>query len=624
MRLLQTTSFYGLAITLLCLGYLGLQIVGIPTTFLEADEFWFAHHIYEYTHGVPYQDFIPYKTVLGYYLLSLPLYFFHGLITPIYYIKDEIALINTIMIAIAAWWGARIFQPRAVFYSLLVLVSSQMFLLFSSQTRVDMLSSWCCLISILFLVNQRAVLAGLSIGLAFLISQKALWYLTGTDVALGFWWLAGTDYKKDFRTLLAFNFSALTTIVIYILFWSVLANDNEVMRSVFYEGFTQAKVDYYAIATWYYWRFVLQHGPLMVMLLPLTLLPLFEKTVSRQRILLLGYGLLTFALIITYRQFFPYNIVFLLPAFFIIYSEFFSWLQTPGAINISDRALFWFFACTLFAMTEFALIMFLPKIYFVALLIPVLLWRDLSRGRTLRFNSKIAMGAIILLTGVVAPLLTFANMVYFFNGDYQRQNVQIADSLLQDGGSYIAGTLVFADKDLSLDGFKDLIGPALSFARSGDKTLLPALLASLKITPKTSAQMLDDLQNSNLKVIINNPRINALPVPVLTYLRTNYQHYWGSIYLYAPTVAAGKQLFQIKFAGVYTVEGNHSVTIDRVTFIPNAIVNLQEGEHTSQAKEDYRLRLKPTLPVANADLPFRHDCPPCTRLSFNIEDYSKN
>jgi hypothetical protein len=626
MRLQQTASFYSLAICLLCLGYLGLQIVGIPTIFLEVDEFWFAHHIFEYTQQLPYQDFPPYKTVLGYYLLSLPLYFAHGLFTPIYYIKDEIAIINTLMFALVAWWCVRIFQPRAIFYTLLILISSQMFLLFSSQTRVDMLASWLCLLSILFLVNQRTVSAGIFIALAFLTSQKAIWYVVGSNAALGICWLAEKEYKKDLRVWFTFNFSALMTLIVYVAFWSMIASFHEVMRSVFYEAYTQSKIDYYSSASLYYWRFILQHGPLLVMLLPLTALSLFAKSVSRQRLLLLTYGIISFLTIFPYTQFFPYNIVFLVPAFLMIYGEFFSWLLSAEmkTIDLSSHQLFWFFSVTLFFLVEFILIMHLPLIYFLVLLIPAVLWRQLVGKHDLSFNSKIAIGAVILITGVVVPLLSFGKLIYFLNGDYQRENIRIADTLLKNGGNYIAGSLVFQDKDRSIDGFKDLIEPAIAYAQTGDKTLLPILVASLKITPKTSAQMLDEVKNAPLKVIINNRRIAALPAPVLDYLRANYQHYWASVYLYAPTITAGDEYFQLKFAGNYTVEAAHDVVIDKQTIPAQSVISLAQGQHFSQTGFDYRLRLNPVNSAEKLVPRYQHDCPPCTRLSFNIQDYTKN
>jgi hypothetical protein len=65
---------YHLGIIAVCAIYLVVQLVCIPKVWLEVDELWYAHHIYQYTRHVPYLNFPPYKTVLGYYLLMLPLY----------------------------------------------------------------------------------------------------------------------------------------------------------------------------------------------------------------------------------------------------------------------------------------------------------------------------------------------------------------------------------------------------------------------------------------------------------------------------------------------------------------------------------------------------------------------
>ncbi len=55
----------------LCLVHLGVQVVYILRLPLVMDEFAGARAVYRLTEDVPYRDFRPYKTVLG-YLLQLP------------------------------------------------------------------------------------------------------------------------------------------------------------------------------------------------------------------------------------------------------------------------------------------------------------------------------------------------------------------------------------------------------------------------------------------------------------------------------------------------------------------------------------------------------------------------
>ena len=165
------------SILLICLSYFIFECFFIPFEVLSADEFVFARHIYEYTFHIPYLDFQPYKSVIGHYLLVIPLFFSHTLFEPIFYIKEEIALLNTACIALTCYWGATLFDKRAVLLTMLALLANHYFLIYSTDLRVDMLTSWCCLFSLLAIGQARLTLGGLLLGLAFLISQKAMWYV---------------------------------------------------------------------------------------------------------------------------------------------------------------------------------------------------------------------------------------------------------------------------------------------------------------------------------------------------------------------------------------------------------------------------------------------------------------
>jgi hypothetical protein len=606
------TPTYRFGIFAICAAYLIFQLACIPSIWLEVDELWFAHHIYQFTLHTPYQDFPPYKTVLGYYLLSIPLYFTHGVLTPIYYIKDEIALINTLFIGGLAWWAVRMFQPRAVFYTLVLILANQLFLFFSAELRVDMLTSWLCLVSILFLVNTRNDWAGIFIGLAFLTSQKALWYILGTNLALGLYWLAYPNPAKNFRAILTFNLTMLAVIAVYLAFWAALSSWHEVLRSVFYEGYTQSKIDFYAYSTSLYWRYILRHGCLLMLLLPLTLLSLFQQQLSRQRFLLMTYGLLSLGIVCSYKQFFPYNTVFLFPAFFVVFAEFFSWLLTPGYENvkISQRGLFWFFSLYLIALVALIFHLQLAYAYYSVVLLPILLWYSLSKKVPLSGASLTVIGLVVLLIGVLLPLADFGTSLHVREARYQQANILMANNLLENG-SYIAGTFIFHDRDQSIAGFENLIQPAQEYAETANAELMYILIPSLNITPKTATEMLTDLKNAKLKLLVNNVRIAALPVQVLNYLRQEYEHYWGALYLYAPTVAVGEQQFLLKFSGNYTVEAAENIVLDQQTLTPQNTIKLTAGQHVSVATRSYRLRLLPDHTQAPLNLAYQHDCPYC-------------
>jgi hypothetical protein len=613
---------YHLGIIAVCAIYLVVQLVCIPKVWLEVDELWYAHHIYQYTRHVPYLNFPPYKTVLGYYLLMLPLYVVHGVLTPIYFIKSEIALINTLAMVSVAWWAVRLFQPRAVFYTLVLIISNQLFLIYSTQVRVDMLASWLCLLSILLLINQRIAWAGVCIALAFLTSQKALWYIVGTNLALGAYWLYSKAAFKNFHAIVIFNVAMLGVIAGYIVFWASFSSYHAVLHSVFYEAYTQAKIAYYGGSSRLYWQAILRHGPLLIMLLPLTLLVLAARELSRQRFLVVAYGWLSLGIMLTYQQFFPYNTVLLLPVYFVLFGGLFSWWLAgeAQASTMSRRGVFWFFSVYLLGLVGFVVCWGLSVWYLVGLLFPVMVWRSLSikiplnppfsKGER-KFKGELGVFVlVVLVTGVFMPLANFGADMHVSEARYQRATIQLASELIEDD-DYLAGTFIFHDKDQSIAGFENLIQPAEEYAKTGDVKLMPILIASLNITPKTASQMLEDLHSAPVKLLVNNVRIAGLPTAVLNYLRSEYEHYWGGIYFYAPTVSAGERPLLVKFSGYYVVEADEGLMFDQQKVMPKHIVQLTAGEHISNASKTYRLRLLPerTLPLLN--LAFQHDCPYC-------------
>lgn len=230
------------AIFSLCALYCVFEFFYIPYPMTGVDEFWFAHHIYQYTQHLPYRDFPPYKTVLGYYVLMWPFYFVKGLFAPLYYIKYEITLINALFFFSIGYWAIRLFKPLAVLLTLTLIISNQLFLIYSAALRVDMLTAWICLLSILCLLNNRVLLAGFSIGLAFLISQKTLWYLVASNGALLWYGLLYLDYRQTRKALCLFNGAAALVIGVYIVFWAHIASWHSVLHSLFYEAYTQAKI----------------------------------------------------------------------------------------------------------------------------------------------------------------------------------------------------------------------------------------------------------------------------------------------------------------------------------------------------------------------------------------------
>src|SRR3990167_9397945 len=133
------------AIAIVLLTYVIVQCIFVSWSAFSTDDFWLAYHNLQYKNTLPYRDFSPYKSVLGYYVLLIPLIVFHGILTPLVFTKIWIILINTIGIGLAFFWLKKFYQEHVVLLSLILILVSPTFLFFSTEIRVDILSWWICL-----------------------------------------------------------------------------------------------------------------------------------------------------------------------------------------------------------------------------------------------------------------------------------------------------------------------------------------------------------------------------------------------------------------------------------------------------------------------------------------------
>lgn len=589
------------AVGILSLSYLLVELLYIPFGRMGADEFWFGHHIYEYTKKIPYRDFPPYKTVLGYYLLSIPMYFAHTVLTPLFQIKEEIALINTVLISVTAIWATRFFHYKAVILTLLIIISNQLFLVYSVDLRVDMLTSWLGLISLLLILSNRTLAAGVVLALSFLVSQKALWFFAASNMAFACYWLFAARQWQTVRTAFNFNLAILISVSLYIVFWSILSTPSSVLHSLFYEAYTQSKITWYSKIYYNCWMTIMRNGPLLVLLWPLTWLSLFtpssDKT-KKQRIFIAAYSSVMMLFILTYQQAFPYNMVFALPVFFVLYADFFSFLLKIFNQNIlahlNEKVVFWFTSLCSIAMLGVNCILNLPIAYFAIAAIPICLGLYIrQRPHPLSTLPTIIWG-LILCSGILYPLTRFSVLIPSLSGHYQQEMIITMNKLLQNGDGYVGGIPFLYNKNQPVPGLKNLISPAVSYLYKPNPELLPVLIPSLYLEPRTMQQVLTDLNNMQVKLYVNNYRMLILPKNIKKFLRAEYQYYGNSIYLYAPKISAGHHTKRIKFSGDYQLQTTAQIKIDNRVVKPNTIITLDAGTHDFKSKSEFRLKLKPS------------------------------
>ena len=538
-----TTALYTL---LICLCYLITQFILIPQTIITADEFVFMRHLLDYTHLMPYQDFLPYKSTLGHYVLAIPLFFSQSLLAPIFYIKMEIACINTLGIALAIYWASKFFDKKAVLLTTLAILTNQFSIFYMSDLRVDMLAAWFCLFAALSILQQRLPLAGILIGIAFLISQKALWYVLAINGAMCICWWTLSSYRL--RGLLTLNSCTAGVVIAYLAFWSLLTSPSIVLSNFFYDAYIQAGINYYMQIYAPLWLMMLSHGPILFLLWPFTFIVLFDKSVpaiNEQRLFTITFSAIALILFISYKQAFPYNFVFTLPAFFLCYSAFFTWLAEHKRLNKTYLTIFY---------------------------------------------------VSFTLLGIIWPFYLTWQAKNQFNGYYQQTMMQLTADLTQDGSDYIAGVPLLYGKDQPIAGIKNLINPQIVYLDTQNKQLAPLLLPSIYLSATTAAAVVDDLERSNVKVFITNYRTKALSASILKYISDHYQHYYGSVYLYAPKIDAEQLSFHLKFTARYRIEAkvNTVIKIDHQRRLTGQVISLRKGDHLSNAKMNYRLVLIPS------------------------------
>lgn len=602
---------FGLLVLALCSIYLAFEIFFNFYATIGVDEFWFAHNVYAFQHQMPYRDFAPYKTVLGYYILLIPMMLYHASTTAtIILTKNLFAILNTGIFFGIALWLRKYFSAKSILASLTVIITSQVVLTYSTNFRVDLLGYWLGFLAFILLIDNRYALAGLFMGLGFAATQKVIWYVAASDGALFLYWLLFEKDLQSLKNLAKYNLSLLASIGAYLALWSSIADWHTVINSVFYEASIMYRLDWYASARLLFWQFLTLNNPPLFFLWPLSfvsVLVTYEGDKAyKQRFFIIISSLIVFACLVPYKQIFPYYLQVAIPGLFLLYTAFFCWLF--GIYNHADslkflinrKLILLYLGADIVGLLSFIAIFALPSAYLLSCVVPMLLGLYLLTchdspltTRQLIFN---IITVVIIMVNGVFPLLLFCIKMVDINGSYQKQNLVIMNQLLQDQSDYIAGIEYIYNKTQPIAGMRHLMGPAIDFLYNPTPKLREVMLPSLNLDPDvTMDTVIAALQNSNVKLYVNNYRMNALPPRIKSYLNSQYEHYWGSIYLYAPEISEGKNNIHIKFSGNYKINSLtfQNIILNDKLYKVNSVIYLTAGEYISQSHSAYRLQLIP-------------------------------
>ena len=321
------TRYFHALLAILCLAYFGLNVFYLRTMPLIMDEFTGAFTVYQFSHGIPYVDFTPYKTILGYYL-QLPALMLPGDVwAKIMYVKWEMVLLNGAALFAAAHLLSRHFRRPAILAATLMFLTMSNFLEHGAALRVDMLTAWFGLFSLLALLRGRWIVAGLLLAASFLTSQKGIYYTAATILAMGAAQLVPRDRPRFVHWVLLGAAAAVPVGLYGLSFVLFGAKAEQIAHQVVVAHKAIALDDLYREQMMTdFWRQTLDRNPFFYggMVLGI-LVALFRAFKERSRVAALAgvYGAAILAGCAWHKQTWPYFFVILIPTAWVLIAALF-------------------------------------------------------------------------------------------------------------------------------------------------------------------------------------------------------------------------------------------------------------------------------------------------------------
>jgi len=544
MEVFNKRQFVGLAL-FLCGAYLAIAAIYIFRLPLVMDEFDGAFDVYRLHFHLPYRDFKPYKTVLGYYFQLAALFPSLGVWNSMLVLKIQLAAVNALCMFVMTLRLSRLFSRESGIFALLMLVTTSTWLERSCELRVDALTAWPGLFSLLCLLNGSFFSAGLLGGLSFLVSQKGIYYLlAGGACALLLRFSKDAAGGKD-AAFVRFAAGALLPLGLYFGLWSLVGTEQKAAEATFYSHYQIVFENIYHNRS-KYWRQEGLRNPLFWLGTLLSLSVLFFHALSALRRrkftplhVLWLYGAVILACGLWHRQPWPYFFVILIPTFIVVLAGGAQLYITGAASGIFKTA-----------------------------------WRE-------RFPLRLpaVVWIVLLVCSLIMQMRRFEDVTQRSSG-YQRAMVNIAEALLGPNETYVAGV--------------DFIYTR-SHASSKLKRLGKRRRQELLTAPKeVHDQILLQLEAQPPKVVVGNYRLKTgIPRRIRDWLHMNYRHLWGSISVYAPVVPAGYSLMKIRYPGLYLVESGEPVMINDMVIDAGSTIRLEAGLHEVAALSKVQFCFQP-------------------------------
>lgn len=530
----------GWAIWIVCGAYFVLQCVYVLNLPLVMDEYAGAYQVHMLREGIPYRDYMPYKTVLGYYL-QLP--FFVASSDPwwaMLSVKLGMAGVTGLVCGCLAQRLRRRWRGGAVLLGLVLLLAHSTFLERASELRVDTLTALCGWCGLVALLEGRLLRSGIWVGLSLLVSQKGALFAVSTLVALLYETICGpqpwrgcvwSSLRQCLSRCLRFGLPVAVLLSGYGLLFGVIAGFGRVFERVAVSPGQVAFTEMYELR--HFWWQTLERNPTFYGLAAASALTLLGRRVLRgpdaDGDRLLGYALSLTVLCAWYKQPWPYFFVLLLPTLTLLsMAGLNAWrvgLAQLGAREGGKRAARW----------------------------------------------MLAGGAVgLLLLGVALPLRRVPRVLERDQG-YQRRTIAAAYALAGERDApYFAGT------------------PLL--------WLLPHVPGTSWLDQRRVAQLAHDpslalypLSLSPPKLAVFTYRYGHLPEQVRAWFAERYEPVGGSLLALRTPISPGVGEITIPYAGLHRLFGDGPITIDGRVHEPGSTMTLAAGRHRVESRIGGRL-----------------------------------
>ncbi len=490
---------WGGGLVCVCAAYLAFEALYIHRHPLIMDEFQGFEHVRRLLHKVPYRDYSPYKMVLGYYVQLVPSLFTDSPWFRLLFIKWFLAGLTAVSLLAASFMLSRVYHPAAVLLALAIMCVTSNFLQQSADLRVDMLTSVCGLFSLVCLVHHKPVLCGLFAGLAFLVSQKGIYFVAAGSLGWASTLWLETRNRSAWRNVLLFHGLVAGLVGTYVLGWTAVSSYDVVKNSIFGTGVQRLALAELYKPDWIrvFWVQSWTRNPLFYLLSVFALGRTFSvrdiKSNSCRSMKLCVYGTTILVLSLWHKQPWPYFFVTLISTLFVLIADLLN-----GEIERRGR----------------------------------LTWPLL---------------AALLIFGLVLPLRSVPAILAQDNG-YQRNTVELASAILEPGDTYFAGVSILEAFRQFPEELAWLDHPKGVMIRALPREHQQALLKKIKQNPP--------------KLLIWNSRFKRLPKPMRAYFTRHYTRFHGSIFVHRVFVAKEATSVSVPFDGYYRPSTSVDVSME--------------------------------------------------------------